>query len=201
MEGLAREAALHVCDDPADVQRTVRAAGALRGAGGVGTVRVVVDGPALAGVTGADDVRVADRVEVLACLAGMRQRDIAVTDLRPGVQTVPSAVVTLVDALARRRCPRAGMSGRCDRPGTTRHRPSEVAVTARSDSGGASQVGVAERLAQPALVVADGRHEVLGRDLGGWCRSKAGRSERTRGMVVKSRRGGGQLVAHSSEPP
>lgn len=98
MDGLEREAVLHVCDDPADVQRAVRAAGALRGAGGVGAVRVVVNGPALAGVTGADDVHVADGVEVLACLAGMRQRDIAVTDLRPGVQTVPSAVIAMVEA-------------------------------------------------------------------------------------------------------
>src|SRR5690625_7231223 len=33
----------------------------------------------------------------------------------------------------------------------------------------------------------------------GWWRSKAGRSERTRGRETKLCRGGGQLVAHSSE--
>src|SRR5699024_1036302 len=35
----------------------------------------------------------------------------------------------------------------------------------------------------------------------GWCRSKAGRSERTRGRVTKLCRGGGQEVAHSRELP
>ena len=35
----------------------------------------------------------------------------------------------------------------------------------------------------------------------GWCRSNAGDSERIRGMVTKLWRGGGQLVAHSSERP
>ena len=35
----------------------------------------------------------------------------------------------------------------------------------------------------------------------GWCRSKAGRSERIRGMLSKLCRGGGQEVAHSSEAP
>ena len=35
----------------------------------------------------------------------------------------------------------------------------------------------------------------------GWCSSKAGRSERIGGSSVKLCRGGGQLVAHSSELP
>lgn len=35
----------------------------------------------------------------------------------------------------------------------------------------------------------------------GWCRSKAGRSERILGSEVKLCRGGGQEVAHSSEAP
>src|SRR5699024_5669711 len=35
----------------------------------------------------------------------------------------------------------------------------------------------------------------------GWCRSKAGRSERTRSRVTKLCRGGGQEVAHSRELP
>src|SRR5699024_7198576 len=35
----------------------------------------------------------------------------------------------------------------------------------------------------------------------GWCRSKAGRSERTRGRVTKLCRGGGQEVANSRELP
>src|SRR3954462_556444 len=35
----------------------------------------------------------------------------------------------------------------------------------------------------------------------GWCRSKAGDSERIRGSVVKLCRGGGHEVAHSSERP
>ena len=37
--------------------------------------------------------------------------------------------------------------------------------------------------------------------ISGWCRSKAGRSERIRGMDSKLCRGGGQDVAHSSEAP
>ena len=35
----------------------------------------------------------------------------------------------------------------------------------------------------------------------GWCKSKAGRSERIRGMELKLWRGGGQDVAHSSDAP
>ncbi len=35
----------------------------------------------------------------------------------------------------------------------------------------------------------------------GWCSSNAGRSERIRGSEVKLCRGGGELVAHSSELP
>src|ERR1700712_2987217 len=35
----------------------------------------------------------------------------------------------------------------------------------------------------------------------GWCSSKAGRSDRIRGSEVKLCRGGGELVAHSSEVP
>ncbi len=46
-----------------------------------------------------------------------------------------------------------------------------------------------------------GCDRALGGASSGWCRSKAGRSERIRGSEVKLCRGGGQLVAHSSEPP
>src|SRR5659263_649329 len=45
------------------------------------------------------------------------------------------------------------------------------------------------------------RHRLSMAATSGWCRSKAGRSERIRGIEVKLCRGTGHAVAHSSEPP
>ena len=54
---------------------------------------------------------------------------------------------------------------------------------------------------EPAVVAAASFCSSSIAAISGWCRSKAGDSERIRGMVTKLCRGGGQLVAHSSERP
>ena len=56
---------------------------------------------------------------------------------------------------------------------------------------------------RPVLVVVatDPDSTANGISNSGWLTSKAGDSERIRGIDVKLCRGGGQLVAHSSERP
>lgn len=79
-------------DDPADVQRALDAAAGLHAAGLGVRVRVIVNGPALAGLTGTDAVQVPEHTEVAACSVGLGRRGIDPGELRPEVGTVPSAV-------------------------------------------------------------------------------------------------------------
>ncbi|GAB3750384.1 hypothetical protein [Microlunatus parietis] len=93
-----REVILHVADDPADVQRALDAAAGLQAAGLGVRVRVIVNGPALAGLTGTDAVQVPEHTEVAACSVGLGRRGIDPGELRPEVGTVPSAVTAIVHA-------------------------------------------------------------------------------------------------------
>lgn len=97
MDENPREVILHVADDPADVQRALDAAG-LHAAGLGVRVRVIVNGPALAGLTGTDAVQVPEHTEVAACSVGLGRRGIDPGELRPEVGTVPSAVTAIVHA-------------------------------------------------------------------------------------------------------
>lgn len=98
MDRNAHEVILHVSDDPADMQRAVDAAAGLQKADPAVRVRVIVNGPALDGLTGTEAIETPEDVEVAACHVGVGLRSIDPGDLRPDVQTVPSAVTTIVQA-------------------------------------------------------------------------------------------------------
>lgn len=93
-----REVILHVADGPAGVQRAVETAAALEAADPEVDVRVIVNGPALTGLTGDTAVDLPDHTPVAACSLGLERRDIERDELRPGVVAVPSAVVAIVEA-------------------------------------------------------------------------------------------------------
>lgn len=97
-EQSAPEVILHVSDDPGDVQRALDAAAGLAAADLGVSVRVIVNGAALTGLTGTDAVALPEHTQVAACGVGLGRRGIAPDELRPAVQTVPSAVVAIVQA-------------------------------------------------------------------------------------------------------
>lgn len=92
-------AVLHVSDNADDVSRAVSAAEALVEANDSLTVRIVVNGPALDGVTTfADHLAPGAQTRIEACEQGMQRRSIPRDALQPSVHTVRSAIVALVDA-------------------------------------------------------------------------------------------------------
>ena len=93
-----REVVLHISDDPTDVQRALDTARVLESTDLDVKVRVIVNGAALAGLTGTDAVGASEHTSVAACSVGLGQRGINPDDLRPSLQTVPSAVVAIVEA-------------------------------------------------------------------------------------------------------
>jgi len=93
-----REVILHVSDDPDGVQRALDAAAGLADADLGVNVRVIVNGAALAGLTGTTAVEVPERTQVAACSVGLGRRGITPGELRPDVVTVPSAVTAIVQA-------------------------------------------------------------------------------------------------------
>lgn len=98
MDESLRDVILHVSDDPDDVHRALDAAAGLQAAGLGVRVRVIVNGPALAGLTSTDTVHVPEHTEVAACSVGLERRGIDPDELRPEVETVPSAVTAIVQA-------------------------------------------------------------------------------------------------------
>ena len=95
-----QDVVLHVSDDPADVQHGLDAAARTVAALPDAHVRVIVNGPALAGVTGTDAVELPRNPRREACRTGMPGRGITEAEVRPGIQTVPAAVVALIEAQA-----------------------------------------------------------------------------------------------------
>lgn len=90
---------LHVSDGPEGVARAVAAASSLTESRPGLRVRIIVNGAALEGVTTtAGSVTTQENTTVEACRVGMRRRDISADQLQPEVQTVESALTTLVDA-------------------------------------------------------------------------------------------------------
>lgn len=90
---------LHVSDNADDVSRAVSAAETLVEANGSLAVRIVVNGPALAGVTtSAGLLAPGRRTTIEACEQGMQRRSIPRDALQPAVHTIRSAVVALVEA-------------------------------------------------------------------------------------------------------
>lgn len=93
-----RVVVLHASTDPADVRRALDAAATLETSDPDLHVRIIVNGPALSGLTGRDPVEVPANTRVEACLVGMGKRGITVDQLRPAVGTVSSAVAALAQA-------------------------------------------------------------------------------------------------------
>src|SRR5699024_4070853 len=89
---------LHVSDLPADLERAIGAAGRIVRARPATTARIIVNGPALTGLLGGEALAPPPGVSVEACQFGLEQRGLSMNDVRPGVASVPMAVVALVDA-------------------------------------------------------------------------------------------------------
>jgi len=93
---------LHVASRPEDVARAVGTARTLHRHRPEHRIRIVVNGPAITGVTTDADAldlsRLPQTATVEACEVGMRAHGIPGEKLQPGVGTVDSAVVTLSDA-------------------------------------------------------------------------------------------------------
>lgn len=96
--GTPRTVILHATDDPGDVQRALDAASGVRSLDPSLHVRIIVNGGALTGLTGAADLNPPEGTEVAACSVGLGRRGIDHDELRPGVQSVPSAVAAIVEA-------------------------------------------------------------------------------------------------------
>lgn len=90
---------LHVSDKPADVARAIGSARTLHRFRPEASIRIIVNGPAITGVTrDADALELPDFATVEACEVGMKTHRIAAEDLQPGVATTESAIVALTDA-------------------------------------------------------------------------------------------------------
>lgn len=90
---------LHVSDKPTDVTRALGSARTLHHFRPDLRIRIIVNGPAIAGVTrDADALDLPDFATVEACEVGMRSHRIASEDLQAGVAVTASAVVALTDA-------------------------------------------------------------------------------------------------------
>lgn len=94
----ARTVILHVSDTPEDLKRATDAARGIRDAYPGLTVRVIINGDALASVAPGSDVDVAEGVEVQACSLGLARRGFDGALLPDGVSTVPAAVTAIVEA-------------------------------------------------------------------------------------------------------
>lgn len=98
MTDSTRQVVLHVADAPADLERAIASAQALREEMPDCEVRIIVNGPALAGVTGETPVVAPDGVRVAACAIGLARRGDDPSTLRPGITSVPGASAALAQA-------------------------------------------------------------------------------------------------------
>lgn len=89
---------LHVSDGPADVQRGLNSAARIVSAFPGAHLHIIVNGAAVPGAAGQLAVDLPQNTTLSACEAAMSQRGLKASQLRPGVQTVPSAVVSIVEA-------------------------------------------------------------------------------------------------------
>lgn len=93
---------LHVSDHPDDVARGLSAAGLIAQSEPM-RVRVIVNGPAVTelvrtGPGSREPIPSPEGVSILACQRGLRAQGFNADDLRPGVGSVPSAVIALANA-------------------------------------------------------------------------------------------------------
>lgn len=89
---------LHVSDRPEDIARALGSARTLHERRPEFSIRIIVNGPAITGVTvDAPALELSDASTVEACEVGMRSRGILAEDLQAGIRTTPSAIVALSD--------------------------------------------------------------------------------------------------------
>ena len=90
---------LHVSDRPEDITRALGSARTLHSRRPEFSIRIIVNGPAIAGLTvDAPALELSDAATVEACEVGMRGHGIRTEQLQPGIRTTASAVVALSDA-------------------------------------------------------------------------------------------------------
>lgn len=93
---------LHVTEDPDDVARSAHAGAALREWDQSLEVKIVVHGAALTAVVDSDNpIELAEGVAVQACEIGLQRRGLADKERLPGVESIESAVITIVEAQRR----------------------------------------------------------------------------------------------------
>lgn len=90
---------LHISTAPADVARAIGSAATLHRARPAARIRIIVNGPAITGVTrDAEALVLPEFATVEACEVGMRAHAISADALQEGILTTPSAIVALSDA-------------------------------------------------------------------------------------------------------
>ncbi|MBS1907559.1 MAG: hypothetical protein JST33_13540 [Actinobacteria bacterium] len=93
-----RTVLLHVSDRPDDIVRAIGSAETLHRERPETRIRIIVNGPAIRGVTtDAPPLPATDAATIEACENGMRNHGIPFESLQPGVVTVLAAVVALSD--------------------------------------------------------------------------------------------------------
>ncbi len=94
-----RTVLLHVSDQPKDIARALGIAGILHAERPDARIRIIVNGPAVPGLTvDQTPLDITGVATVEACEGGMRAHGVTAEQLQPGVITVPSAAVALSDA-------------------------------------------------------------------------------------------------------
>ncbi|KFI73249.1 hypothetical protein BMIN_0637 [Bifidobacterium minimum] len=94
----ARTVILHASQNPHDVTRAVNSARHLHAAHPELDVRVIVNGSALDGLLASGAPSAPDGVRVQACAVGLGKRGADADALPRGVETVPGAITTIVEA-------------------------------------------------------------------------------------------------------
>lgn len=93
---------LHASARAGDIDRAIGTARTLHKNRPERRIRIIVNGPALTGVTvdakPLDLSHLPDNTSIEACEVGLKVHDIPTDALQPGIRTVPSAIVALTDA-------------------------------------------------------------------------------------------------------
>lgn len=99
MTNRPRQVILHVSDKADDVPRAAAAAETITQSNPGLKVRIIVNGPALNGVTdSAEKVIPGEATTVEACELGMQRRSLPLETLQPNVLTVSSSILAIVEA-------------------------------------------------------------------------------------------------------
>lgn len=92
-----RAVVVHIADAPQDMERAIRTSQALQERFPGIRVRIIVNGPALTGVSSVVVDELPENVGVAVCALGLRRHDIAETEVPDGLEIVPTAPVAIVE--------------------------------------------------------------------------------------------------------